>query len=61
MALKASTSREFWHGVLAAGSGFTPLPRWTRVPVAGVAEYETPVPAARRQYCADWQTTWQCR
>lgn len=45
MALNASTSREFWHGVLAAGSGFTPLPRWTRVPVAGVAEYETPVPA----------------
>ncbi|MBT2540044.1 amino acid adenylation domain-containing protein [Streptomyces sp. ISL-44] len=47
MALKASTSREFWHGVLAAGSGFTPLPRWTRVPVAGVAEYETPVPAGQ--------------
>lgn len=47
MALNASTSREFWHGVLAAGSGFTPLPRWTRVPVAGVAEYETPVPAGQ--------------
>ncbi|MER5486234.1 amino acid adenylation domain-containing protein [Streptomyces sp. NPDC002812] len=44
MALNASTSREFWHDVLAAGSGFTPLPRWTRVPVAGVAEYEVPVP-----------------
>ncbi len=47
MALNASTSREFWHGVLAAGSGFTPLPRWTRVPVAGVAAYETPVPAGQ--------------
>lgn len=47
MTLNASTSREFWHGVLAAGSGFTPLPRWTRVPVAGVAEYETPVPAGQ--------------
>ncbi|MFD3698884.1 amino acid adenylation domain-containing protein [Streptomyces sp. NPDC058646] len=47
MALNASTStrREFWHGALAAASGFAPLPRWTRVPVAGVAEYETPVPA----------------
>ncbi|MBT2449266.1 amino acid adenylation domain-containing protein [Streptomyces sp. ISL-43] len=47
MTLNASTSREFWHGVLAAGSGFTPLPRWTRVPVAGVAEYETPLPAGQ--------------
>ncbi|MFD4244254.1 amino acid adenylation domain-containing protein [Streptomyces sp. NPDC058525] len=47
MALNASTSREFWHGILAAGSGSAPLPRWTRVPVAGVAEYETPVPAGR--------------
>lgn len=47
MALNASTSREFWHGVLAAGSGFAPLPRWTRVPVAGVAEYETQVPAGQ--------------
>ncbi|MFZ3473456.1 non-ribosomal peptide synthetase [Streptomyces sp. 4.24] len=47
IALNASTSREFWHGVLAAGSGFTPLPRWTRVPVAGVAAYETPVPAGQ--------------
>lgn len=48
MALNASTtSREFWHGVLAAGSGFTPVPRWTRVPVAGVAEYEAPVTAGR--------------
>ncbi|MGW0394909.1 non-ribosomal peptide synthetase [Streptomyces sp. NPDC003042] len=47
MALNASTSREFWHGVLAAGSGFTPLPRWTRFPVEGVAEYETPVPAGQ--------------
>ncbi|MBT2467754.1 amino acid adenylation domain-containing protein [Streptomyces sp. ISL-66] len=47
MALNASTSREFWHGVLTAGSGFTPLPRWTRVPVAGVSAYETPVPAGQ--------------
>ncbi|MEU9253729.1 amino acid adenylation domain-containing protein [Streptomyces sp. NPDC048270] len=47
MARNASTSREFWHGVLAAGSGFAPLPRWTRVPVAGVAEYEAPVPAGQ--------------
>ncbi|MEU9235551.1 non-ribosomal peptide synthetase [Streptomyces subrutilus] len=45
MARNASTSREFWHGVLAAGSGFAPLPRWTRVPVAVVAAYETPLPA----------------
>ncbi|MGR4880427.1 amino acid adenylation domain-containing protein [Streptomyces sp. LARHCF249] len=47
MAHNASTSREFWHGILAAGSGFTPLPRWTREPVAGVAAYETPVPAGQ--------------
>ncbi|PWK71255.1 amino acid adenylation domain-containing protein [Streptomyces sp. CG 926] len=47
MALDASPGREFWHGVLAAGSGFTPLPRWTRVPVAGVAEYEAAIPSAR--------------
>ncbi|OEJ35111.1 non-ribosomal peptide synthetase [Streptomyces subrutilus] len=45
MARNASASREFWHGVLAASSGFAPLPRWTPVPVAGVAEYETPLPA----------------
>ncbi|MCX4775570.1 non-ribosomal peptide synthetase [Streptomyces sp. NBC_01264] len=47
MELNASTSREFWHGVLAAGSGFAPLPRWTPAPVAGVAEYEAQVPAGR--------------
>ncbi|MGW6842434.1 non-ribosomal peptide synthetase [Streptomyces sp. NPDC054958] len=47
MALDASPGREFWHGVLAAGSGFTPLPRWTRVPVAGVGEYEAAIPSAR--------------
>ncbi|MEU2390415.1 amino acid adenylation domain-containing protein [Streptomyces sp. NPDC007369] len=46
MALKATTGREFWHGVLTAG-GSTPIPRWTRVPVAGVAEYEAPVPSGR--------------
>ncbi|MFE4263684.1 amino acid adenylation domain-containing protein [Streptomyces sp. NPDC056883] len=47
MELNASTSREFWHGVLAAGSGFAPLPRWNPAPVAGVAEYETQVSAGR--------------
>ncbi|MFF3215854.1 amino acid adenylation domain-containing protein [Streptomyces sp. NPDC002886] len=47
MELNASTSREFWHGVLAAGSGFAPLPRWTPAPVAGVAGYETQVPAGQ--------------
>lgn len=47
MAVNASTSREFWHGVLAAGSGFKPLPRWTAAAVAGVAEYETPLPAGQ--------------
>ncbi|MFG2292550.1 amino acid adenylation domain-containing protein [Streptomyces sp. NPDC048603] len=32
---------------MATTSSFTPLPRWTRTPVAGVAEYEAPVPAGR--------------
>ncbi|WP_180685484.1 non-ribosomal peptide synthetase [Streptomyces gossypiisoli] len=45
MTRNAPTSREFWHGVLAAGSGLTPLPRWTREPVTGLAEYRAPVPA----------------
>ncbi|RPF43549.1 amino acid adenylation domain-containing protein [Streptomyces sp. Ag109_G2-6] len=48
MAVEASTGREFWHDVLAAGSGTgsgrTSLPRWTRRPVAGVAEYEARLP-----------------
>lgn len=64
MTSNASTSREFWHGVLAAGSGFTPLPRWTRVPVAGVAEYETPIPAdlatALRQLADDLGVPLNC-
>ncbi|MFG2973204.1 amino acid adenylation domain-containing protein [Streptomyces sp. NPDC048331] len=47
MALDTSPDREFWHGVLAAGSGFAPLPRWTQVPVAGAAAYEAPIPSAR--------------
>ncbi|MEV7525392.1 amino acid adenylation domain-containing protein [Streptomyces sp. NPDC091371] len=47
MAPNASTSREFWHRILTAGSGSVPLPRWTRVPVAGVAEYEAPLPIAQ--------------
>lgn len=56
----ASTSSEFWHGVLAAGSGFTPLPRWTRVPVAGVAEYETPVPAGLPRRADDLDMPLNC-
>ncbi|MFB6519245.1 amino acid adenylation domain-containing protein [Streptomyces sp. NPDC056401] len=47
MELNASARREFWHGVLAAGSGFAPLPRWNPAPVAGVAEYETQIPAGQ--------------
>ncbi|WP_449486303.1 non-ribosomal peptide synthetase [Streptomyces avidinii] len=42
-----SAPKESWHGVLAAGSGFRPLPRWTRLQVAGVGAYEAPVPAGR--------------
>ena len=37
------SDREFWHGVLTGG-GFTPIPRWTRDPVPGVAVCEAPVP-----------------
>ncbi|WP_455355261.1 non-ribosomal peptide synthetase [Streptomyces sp. SYSU K217416] len=43
MGTQARTSREFWHGVLAAG-GFTPVPRWTLEPATGVAEYQAPIP-----------------
>ena len=39
----ADTDREFWHGVLTGG-GFTPIPRWTRDPVPGVAVCEASVP-----------------
>jgi amino acid adenylation domain-containing protein len=45
MALTTSNSRDFWQGVLAASGGFTPLPRWTRKPVAGLAEHRAQVPA----------------
>ncbi|WP_435835615.1 non-ribosomal peptide synthetase [Streptomyces avermitilis] len=40
---RTQTGREYWRGVLTAG-GFTPAPRWTLHPVAGVGEYETQVP-----------------
>lgn len=39
----AQTGREYWRGVLTAG-GVTALPRWTRDPVTGTAEYEAPLP-----------------
>jgi hypothetical protein len=39
----ADSDREFWHGVLTGG-GFTPIPRWTRDPVPGVAVCEAAVP-----------------
>lgn len=39
----ADSDREFWHGVLTGG-GFTPIPRWTSDPVAGVAVCEAAVP-----------------
>ncbi|MFF0033709.1 non-ribosomal peptide synthetase [Streptomyces avermitilis] len=40
---RTQTGREYWRGVLTAG-GFTPAPRWTLHPVAGVGEYKTQVP-----------------
>ncbi|MGW9024147.1 non-ribosomal peptide synthetase [Streptomyces sp. NPDC055722] len=43
MGVHVQTDREFWSGVLTAG-GFTAVPRWVAEPVAGVAEYEAPVP-----------------
>ncbi len=43
MRTRAQAGREFWRGVLVAG-GFSTIPRWTRDPVAGVAEHETPIP-----------------
>lgn len=45
MALHTPSDRDFWHGVLTASGGFTPLPRWTRNPVAGLAEHHAPIPA----------------
>src|SRR5215475_11230853 len=52
----ADSDREFWRGVLTRG-GFTPIPRWTRSPVPGIAGFETPVPGhvlpALRQRAAE--------
>ncbi|MFI8951529.1 amino acid adenylation domain-containing protein [Streptomyces sp. NPDC053750] len=45
MALHTPTDRDFWHGVLTSSGGRTPLPRWTRRPVAGLAEHHTQIPA----------------
>src|SRR5256886_2402367 len=39
----AERGREFWRGTLLAGA-FTALPRWSRKPVAGVAEHDTRIP-----------------
>ncbi|MGW1028154.1 non-ribosomal peptide synthetase [Streptomyces sp. NPDC002577] len=46
MALDTPAGRDFWHGVLTASGGFTPLPRWTRKPVAGLAEHHAPIPVS---------------
>ncbi len=43
MGAHVQADREFKGGVPTAG-GFTTVPRWTREPVAGVAEYEAAVP-----------------
>jgi amino acid adenylation domain-containing protein len=43
VASTSSTGRDFWRRVLMAG-GSTAVPRWTRAPVAGVAEYRARVP-----------------
>ncbi|OAH14506.1 non-ribosomal peptide synthetase [Streptomyces jeddahensis] len=44
MAINTSAGRDFWHGVLAASGGFTPLPRWTREPAAGpIAEHHAAI------------------
>src|SRR5438093_3514105 len=50
--LRAERSRDFWSRTLLADA-FTPFPRWTREPVAGVGEHEVIIPgevvaAARR-------------
>ena len=42
-AVRADASRDFWHGVLAAG-GSTSMPRWTRDPIAGVAVHDAALP-----------------
>src|SRR5215469_5250352 len=41
----AQAGREFWRGVLLGG-GSTVIPRWTRDPAAGFAEYVTSVEAS---------------
>ncbi|MEU6403459.1 amino acid adenylation domain-containing protein [Streptomyces sp. NPDC046985] len=43
MGAHVAADRDFWAEVLTAG-GFTPVPRWTRRPVPGVAGHEEPVP-----------------
>ncbi|MFJ3662969.1 amino acid adenylation domain-containing protein [Streptomyces sp. NPDC090119] len=45
MGTRVQADREFWSGVLTAG-GFTAVPRWAEVPVAGTAEHEVPVPGS---------------
>ena len=42
-ALHAERGRDYWSRALLAGA-FTPLPRWTRKPVAGVGEHEARIP-----------------
>ncbi|MEV6004865.1 AMP-binding protein, partial [Streptomyces griseomycini] len=46
MALHTLADRDFWHGALTASGGFTPLPRWTRDPVAGLAEHHAQIPVS---------------
>jgi len=41
--LHAERGRDYWSRALLAAA-FTPLPRWTRKPVAGVGEHETRIP-----------------
>ncbi|MGW0818283.1 non-ribosomal peptide synthetase [Streptomyces viridiviolaceus] len=44
MAPNTPADRNFWHGVLTTSGAFTPLPRWTLKPVAGLAEHVAPIP-----------------
>ncbi|MFG2555916.1 amino acid adenylation domain-containing protein [Streptomyces sp. NPDC048581] len=46
MALNTPAGRDFRHGVLTASGGCTPLPRWTRESVAGLAEHHAPIPVS---------------
>ncbi|MEU6423559.1 non-ribosomal peptide synthetase [Streptomyces spiralis] len=46
MALDTPAARGFWHGILTESGGCTPLPRWTREPVAGLAEHHAPIPVS---------------